>query len=98
MAQSSKICVDAIVQDAVDDAYRGRVFSFYDVVFNVAFVAAAGAAVLVVPESGFCRAVFAGLAVIYAATALGYGLATRAERRRLGQRSGEHDVGRLARV
>jgi MFS family permease len=99
VAQSSKICVDAIVQDAVDDAYRGRVFSFYDVVFNVAFVAAAGAAVLVVPESGFSRAVFAALAVIYAATALGYGLASRAERRRLGpQRAGEHDVGRLARV
>jgi MFS family permease len=99
VAQSSKICVDAIVQDAVDDAYRGRVFSFYDVVFNVAFVAAAGAAVLVLPENGYSRAVIGGLAVLYAAIALGYGLARRSESRRLGQSStGEQDVGRLARV
>jgi MFS family permease len=98
VAQSSKICVDAIVQDVVDDAYRGRVFSFYDVVFNVAFVAAAGVAVLVVPADGFSPPVFAGIAVLYAATALGYGLARRAERRRAGEHGTEPDVGRLARV
>ena len=40
-AQGSKICVDTIVQESVDDAYRGRVFSFYDVIFNIAFVSAA---------------------------------------------------------
>ena len=34
-AQGSKICVDTIVQESIDDAYRGRVFSFYDVLFNV---------------------------------------------------------------
>ena len=34
-AQGSKICVDTIVQESIDDAYRGRVFSFYDMVFNV---------------------------------------------------------------
>jgi hypothetical protein len=99
VAQSSKICVDAIVQDAVDDAFRGRVFSFYDVVFNVAFVAAAGAAVLVLPENGYSRPVFVGLALIYAATAVGYGFAHRAERRRAAQRRpGEPEVGRLASV
>ena len=40
-AQGSKICVDTIVQTSVDDAFRGRVFSFYDVMFNIAFVSAA---------------------------------------------------------
>jgi MFS family permease len=82
VAQSVKICVDAIVQETVDDAFRGRVFSFYDVVFNVAFVSSAGVAVLVVPADGFSPPLFAGLAALYAATAAGYALALRNERRR----------------
>jgi MFS family permease len=51
-AQGTKICVDAIVQAGVDDDVRGRVFSLYDMAFNVAFVVAAALAVLVVPASG----------------------------------------------
>ena len=39
--QSTKICVDAILQGSSDDAFRGRVFSFYDVVYTAAFVASA---------------------------------------------------------
>jgi hypothetical protein len=77
VAQGSKICVDSIVQTAVDDGYRGRVFSFYDVLFNVSFVSAAVAAILVVPTSGFSRGLFGGLAVGYALAALGYGRALR---------------------
>ena len=71
--QGSKICVDAIVQAAVDDDYRGRVFSFYDVVFNLAFVVAAATAALVVPADGYSRPVYALIAVLYAVAALGYG-------------------------
>lgn len=71
-AQGSKICVDAIVQRSIDDAYRGRVFSFYDVVFNAAFVAAAAAAALVVPDDGVSRLLYAGIALGYLATAAGY--------------------------
>lgn len=81
VAQSAKICVDAIVQDTVDDAFRGRVFAFYDVVFNVAFVSAAGVSVLIVPADGFSRAVFAAVALLYVCTAVGYGLASRSVRR-----------------
>jgi MFS family permease len=77
VAQGSKICVDAIVQTAVDDAYRGRVFSFYDVLFNVSFVSAAVAAILVVPPNGYSRALYGGLAIGYALTALAYGMACR---------------------
>lgn len=76
-AQGSKICVDAIVQDTVDDAYRGRVFSFYDVVFNAAFIAAAVVAALVVPADGYAPVVYAALTVLYALTAVGYHLAVR---------------------
>lgn len=51
-AQASKICVDTIVQEETHDAYRGRAFSLYDLLFNVAFVAAAAVAAVVVPEDG----------------------------------------------
>lgn len=51
-AQTTKICVDAIVQAEVDDEARGRVFSLYDMAFNVSFVLAAGIAALVLPASG----------------------------------------------
>jgi MFS family permease len=70
--QGAKICVDAIVQRTVDDAFRGRVFSFYDVVFNAAFVSAAGLAVLVLPADGYAPVVYTAIAVLYAITAAGY--------------------------
>lgn len=77
-AQGSKICVDAIVQDAIDDAYRGRVFSFYDVVFNAAFVSAAAVAALIVPADGYSPLLYAAIATAYAMTSVIYRLATRA--------------------
>ena len=75
--QGAKICVDAIVQETVDDTFRGRVFSFYDVVFNAAFVAAAGLAVLLLPADGYSRPVFAAIAVLFALTSACYLLADR---------------------
>jgi MFS family permease len=72
-AQGSKICVDTIVQESIDDAYRGRVFSFYDVVFNIAFVSAAVFAALTLPADGNSRVVFGVISAGYAATALVYG-------------------------
>ena len=41
--QGVAICSTTILQEEVDDDYRGRVFSFYDMTFNVTFVAGAGA-------------------------------------------------------
>ncbi|HEX8497627.1 MAG TPA: MFS transporter [Actinomycetales bacterium] len=71
-AQGSKICVDAIVQASVDDDYRGRVFAFYDVVFNLAFVVAAATAALVVPADGYSPPVYALIASLYVVAAVGY--------------------------
>jgi len=71
-AQGSKICVDAIVQSSVDDAYRGRVFAFYDVVFNLAFVVAAATAALVVPTDGYSPPVYAFIGTLYLAATAGY--------------------------
>jgi hypothetical protein len=77
VSQGVKICVDTIVQAGIDDVFRGRVFSLYDVVFNVAFVAAAATAAVVLPADGRSPPVVAAMSLGYLATALGYARATR---------------------
>jgi MFS family permease len=50
-----KVPIDTMVQEAVPDGLRGRVFAVYDVAYNLARLAAAGAAILLLPsfkESG----------------------------------------------
>ena len=71
-AQGIKICVDTLVQENIDDVYRGRVFSLYDVLFNVVFVAAAGFAAATLPVTGKSYAVLGASALAYALAALGY--------------------------
>jgi hypothetical protein len=55
----------------VDDSYRGRVFAFYDMMFNAAYVAGAALSVAVMPASGYSPLlvglVAAGFAVVAAA-------------------------------
>ena len=50
--QSLKVTNDALVQSKIDDIYRGRVFSVYDVVVNGAIVSGAVIAALLLPNSG----------------------------------------------
>ena len=76
-SQGIKICVDTLVQDSVDDAFRGRVFSLYDVIFNVAFVAAAAVAAVVLPDDGKSYVVLGVVASGYLLTGVGYALASR---------------------
>ena len=45
-----KISVDTMVQEAIPDGYRGRVFSVYDVVYNLARVIAAALAIPMIPR------------------------------------------------
>ena len=71
----AKICVDTIVQEQVDDDFRGRVFSFYDTLFNVTFVVAAVAAAFMLPRTGRSTTLIVVLAVGYAVTAAAFGLA-----------------------
>jgi MFS family permease len=47
-----KIPVDTMVQASLPDGYRGRVFSVYDVVYNVARLVAAALVILMVPALG----------------------------------------------
>ncbi|CAM5707468.1 MFS transporter OS=Streptomyces fumanus OX=67302 GN=GCM10018772_12720 PE=4 SV=1 [Streptomyces fumanus] len=76
--QGSKIATDTIVQTSVDDAFRGRIFSVYDVLFNVAFVGAAGVAALMLPPDGRSVPLVVTVALGYAAVAV---VMTRFERR-----------------
>jgi hypothetical protein len=69
--QGAKIATDTVVQTRVEDGYRGRVFSLYDVAFNVAFVGAAAVSALVLPADGRSSGLILMLAVLYAATAVG---------------------------
>ncbi|WP_137994553.1 MFS transporter [Streptomyces vilmorinianum] len=68
--QGSKIATDTVVQKTVDDAFRGRVFSLYDVLFNVAFVGAAGIAALMLPPDGRSVPLLVLVAALYASIAL----------------------------
>ncbi len=71
-SQGIKISVDTLVQAGVDDAFRGRVFALYDVIFNVAFVAAAAVAAAVLPTSGRSYVVLGLISLGYAITAATY--------------------------
>ncbi|GAA1756356.1 MFS transporter [Streptomonospora arabica] len=80
--QGVKVSVDTLVQRHVDDAFRGRVFSVYDMLFNAAFVAGAGLAAGAVPRSGTSAAAVAALAAGYALMAACWTVRARALRRR----------------
>lgn len=80
VAQGVKICVDTIVQESIEDAYRGRVFSLYDVLFNVSFVSAAAFAAAALPPSGRSYVVIAVVSAAYAIAAIGYTRVTLARR------------------
>lgn len=82
-AQGVKICVDTLVQTAVDDEFRGRVFALYDVGFNVVFVAAAAVGAVIIPTSGKSYTVLALVAGGYAVTAVLYWRAERSRNARV---------------
>jgi len=67
VSQGQKICTDTLVQRHVDDEFRGRVFVFYDIVYNCSFVVAAAFAAATLPMSGVSYPVIAVVAVCYAA-------------------------------
>lgn len=50
--QSVKICADTTVQRDVEDLYRGRAFSIYDMLFNGMYVLAAALSAAILPPDG----------------------------------------------
>jgi MFS family permease len=63
--QSLKVTNDALVQSKIDDIYRGRVFSVYDVVVNGAIVSGAVIAALLLPNTGDSYVVPLVVALVY---------------------------------
>ena len=63
----TKVAVDAQVQEALPDEYRGRAFSLYDILYNLASVAAA--AVMVLGQDVSLRPMFVGTGLVTLALA-----------------------------
>ena len=70
LGQGVKICVDATLQQVVDDDVRGRVFSVYDMLVNVSYVAALVAAAYVLPADGVSPPAVVAVGAAYALTAV----------------------------
>jgi MFS family permease len=70
--QGVAICSTTILQEQVDDRYRGRVFAFYDMIFNVPFVAGAALSAAFMPSTGRSPVILGLAAVGYLAAAAGY--------------------------
>ncbi|MEW2356118.1 MFS transporter [Spirillospora sp. NPDC029432] len=68
VSQGVKLCVDTILQESIDDAYRGRVFAVYDMLFNATFAAAAAAAAAWLPADGLS---YPTLGIVVAAYSVG---------------------------
>ena len=73
--QGVAICATTILQEEVDDAYRGRVFAFYDMMFNVPFVIGAALSAAFMPLDGHSPGIIALVAAGYVIAAAGYWLA-----------------------
>ncbi len=78
-AQCVKICVDTTVQQTVDDQYMGRVFSLYDMLYNVAYVVGPAIVVPFMPTTGKSYAVVLVLGASYLVAAAVYAALTRAK-------------------
>jgi MFS family permease len=76
-AQCVKICVDTTVQQEVDDAYMGRVFSLYDMLYNVAYVAGPAIAAPFIPNTGKSYPLVLGIGALYLLAGVAYAALTR---------------------
>jgi MFS family permease len=73
--QGIAICATTILQEEVEDAFRGRVFAFYDMMFNVTYVIGAAIGAAFMSADGRSPGLMAVVAAGYAVTAAGYWLA-----------------------
>jgi predicted MFS family arabinose efflux permease len=78
-SQGLKITVDTSIQQGVEDAFRGRVFSVNDTVYNVGYLAGLFAAALVVPKDGYAPGTLLAVALAYGLICVGYAYLARDE-------------------
>jgi MFS family permease len=76
-SQGVAICVTTVLQEEVQDTYRGRLFAFYDVTFNVSLAIGALVSAVFMPLNGKSPAIVGAVAVGYAVAAAGYWLLSR---------------------
>jgi MFS family permease len=77
VAQGVAICATTTLQQEVEDDFRGRVFSLYDMLFNGAFVAGAAGSALFMPDNGHSYVMLLVVAVGYVVAAGAYWLVSR---------------------
>ena len=82
-AYLGKIAADVVIQAAMPDEYRGRAFSLYDIVYNLASVAAAGVVLTFSHLSMRALLVPAGAATLAVAVLLGLAMARAGMLRRV---------------
>ena len=73
--QSSKVCMDSVVQADSDDAYVGRVFALYDTANNLSYVLAFCLGVFILPVQGNGVGAVILVAMTFLVTGWGYGWA-----------------------
>ncbi|HEU5418074.1 MAG TPA: MFS transporter [Streptosporangiaceae bacterium] len=73
-AQGIAICATTILQQQSQDAFRGRVFSLYDMLFNASFVAGAALSAAFMPMTGRSYPLLLVVAIGYLAAAWAYRL------------------------
>jgi len=76
-AQSVAICSVTVIQEQADDVYRGRLFAFYDVMFNVSLAAGALLSAAFMPLNGRSSALIGVVAAGYALAAAGFWVLSR---------------------
>jgi len=75
--QGVEICVTTILQEEVEDVYRGRVFAFNDMMYNALYVIGAALFAAFMPADGKSPATVAVVAVGFAVVAVVYWLSAR---------------------
>ena len=76
-SQSLKICVDTLVQAHIDDDFKGRVFTVYDMIFNASFVLAAVLVAWSFPPDGHALGGFVLLGVLLMVVGIAFWLRTK---------------------
>lgn len=72
--QSVAISAVTILQEGIEDGFRGRVFAFYDMVYNAAYAAGAAVFAVFMPSNGKSALVVAVIAACYLVAAIAYWL------------------------
>lgn len=70
--QGAKIAFDTIIQQDTPDDYRGRAFTLYDMLFNLAYMSAGGIAIALLPDTGLNQPLYGIMALGYVAIAWVY--------------------------